>query len=457
MVRKVWLSLLIFLFMGSVTASAARLENVRHSYGSGTLRIVLDLTEEIEFVESTAENPSRSIIDLQNTTVSNEFHNYFKELNSTAAKKIRVARFNDSTVRVVIETMAAIKIFKLNGGPSGHRIVIDVGNADFKENPELNKAQTDAEKKAAEEKAEAEKKAAEEKAEADKKAAEEKAEAEKKAAEEKAKAEKKAAEEKAKAEKKAAEEKAKAEKKAAEEKAKAEKKAAEEKAKAEKKAKEKERKEKDRKEKDDSPKDVDEEIKELTGLKGKIIVLDPGHGGNDAGAIGPTGVMEKTVTLRVALELEKLLREKEAVVIMTRTTDKTVSPKGSKASDIEELQARCDVANREKADIFISIHADSFTNPAARGTTGYYYAKSDTDDGRRLADAIRRGLCEQIKTPSRGTKPCNFYVVRHTDMPATLLELAFISNPEEEKILDSEDGVKKAAQGILDGIEDYFG
>ena len=435
MVRKVWLSLLIFLFMGSVTASAARLENVRHSYGSGTLRIVLDLTEEIEFVESTAENPSRSIIDLQNTTVSNEFHNYVKELNSTAAKRIRVARFNDSTVRVVIETMAAIKIFKLNGGPSGHRIVIDVGNADFKENPELNKAQTDAEKKAAEEKAKAEKKAAEEKAEADKKAAEEKAEAEKKAAEEKAKAEKKAAEEKAKAEKKAAEEKAKAEKK----------------------AKEKERKEKDRKEKDDSPKDVDEEIKELTGLKGKIIVLDPGHGGNDAGAIGPTGVMEKTVTLRVALELEKLLKEKEAVVIMTRTTDKTVSPKGSKASDIEELQARCDVANREKADIFISIHADSFTNPAARGTTGYYYAKSDTDDGRRLADAIRRGLCEQIKTPSRGTKPCNFYVVRHTDMPATLLELAFISNPEEEKILDSEDGVKKAAQGILDGIEDYFG
>ena len=187
-------------------------------------------------------------------------------------------------------------------------------------------------------------------------------------------------------------------------------------------------------------------------MKGKIIVLDPGHGGNDAGAIGPTGVMEKTVTLRVALELEKLLREKEAVVIMTRTTDK-----GAKASDIEELQARCDVANREKADIFISIHADSFTNPAARGTTGYYYAKSDTDDGRRLADAIRRGLCEQIKTPSRGTKPCNFYVVRHTDMPATLLELAFISNPEEEKILDSEDGVKKAAQGILDGIEDYFG
>ena len=453
MLRKIWLSLLILFLTTSAVEGAARLENVRHSYGSGTMRIVLDLTDAIEFAESTAENPSRSIIDLKNTTVGNELHNYAEELNSTAAKRLRVARFDSSTVRIVIETMAAIKVFKLNGGPSGYRLVIDVGNSEFKENPELNKAQTEAEKKAAEEKAEAEKKAAEEKAKADKKAAEEKAEAEKKAAEEKAKAEKKAAEEKAKAEKKAAEEKAKAEEKAAKEKAKAEKEK-KEKAEKEKKAKEKEQKNKD---KDDSPKGVDEEIKELTGLKGKIIVIDPGHGGNDAGAIGPTGVMEKNVTLSVALELEKLLKDEGAVVIMTRSTDKTVSPKGSKASDIEELQARCDVANREKASIFISIHADSFTNPSARGSTGYYYAKSDTDDGRRLADAIRRGLCEQIKTPSRGTKPCNFYVVRHTDMPATLLELAFISNPEEEKILSSSDGIKKAAQGIFDGIEDYFG
>ena len=424
MLRKIWLSLLILLVTTSAVEGAARLENVRHSYGSGTVRIVLDLTEPTDFIESTAENPSRSVIDLQNATVGNEFHNYVEELNSTAAKRIRIARFNDTTVRVVIETMAAIKVFKLNGGPSGYRVVIDVGNAEFKPNPELNQAQTEAEKKAAEEKA---------------------------------KADKKAAEEKAKAEKKAAEEKAKAEEKAAKEKAKAEKKAAEEKAKAEKKAKEQERKEKERKENDDTPKGVDEEIKELTGLKDKVIVIDAGHGGNDAGAIGPTGVMEKSVTLRVALELEKLLENEGAVVIMTRTTDRTVSPKGSKASDIEELQARCDVANSAKADIFISIHADSFTNPAAKGSTGYYYAKGETDRGRRLADAIRRGLCEQIKTPSRGTKPCNFYVVRHTDMPATLLELAFISNPEEEKLLDSEEGVKKAAQGILDGIEDYFG
>ena len=192
-------------------------------------------------------------------------------------------------------------------------------------------------------------------------------------------------------------------------------------------------------------------------MKGKTIVIDPGHGGNDAGAIGPTGVMEKSVTLNVALELEKLLKAEGASVIMTRTTDQTVSSKGAAASDIEELQVRCDVANNIKADIFISIHADSFTKPEAKGTTAYYYGQSEDDKSKKLAESIRKALCEQIKTPSRGIKPCNFYVVRHTDMPATLIELAFISNPEEEKLLNSEDGVLKAAQGIFDGIEDYFG
>ena len=195
----------------------------------------------------------------------------------------------------------------------------------------------------------------------------------------------------------------------------------------------------------------------MTTLKGKVIAIDPGHGGNDAGAIGPSGLMEKTVTLNVALELEKLLKAEGATVIMTRRTDKTVSPAGAKASAIEELQARCDVANKAKADIFISIHADSFTNPTARGTTGYYYSQTEGQSAIRLADCIRKGLCEQIRTPSRGTKPCNFYVVRNTDMAATLIELAFISNPEEEDILGSVEGVLKCAQGIFDGIEDYFG
>ena len=202
--------------------------------------------------------------------------------------------------------------------------------------------------------------------------------------------------------------------------------------------------------------DVDGELSGITGLKGRKIVLDPGHGGSDSGAIGPTGVMEKSVTLRIANELKRLLVKEGAEVYMTRNADIEVSKKRAKATDIEELQARCDVANEKKADIFVSIHMDSFTSSAARGTTGYYYSLGDKRS-RQLADKIRAGIIDQIGTQSRGTQSCNFYVVKHTDMPATLVEVAFISNETEEKLMDSEEGIRKAAQGIADGIADYFG
>ena len=202
--------------------------------------------------------------------------------------------------------------------------------------------------------------------------------------------------------------------------------------------------------------DTDAEIAAITGLKGRKITIDAGHGGNDSGAIGPTGVMEKTVTLRIANEVRRLLMAEGATVYMTRDTDTEVSPKGTNASDIEELQARCDVANQNASDVFVSIHMDSFSSGAAKGTTGYYYSLG-SQKSRDLADKVRSGVIDQIGTQSRGTQSCNFYVVKHTDMPATLVEVAFISNPTEEQLLDSEDGIKKAAQGIVDGIADFFG
>lgn len=201
---------------------------------------------------------------------------------------------------------------------------------------------------------------------------------------------------------------------------------------------------------------TDDELASITGLKGRKITIDPGHGGNDSGAIGPTGVMEKSVTLRVAQELKRLLIAEGATVYMTRTTDTEVSPKGAGASDIEELQARCDIPNKNGSDIFISIHMDSFTSGAAKGTTGYYYSLG-SKKSRDLADKVRAGVIDQLDTQSRGTQSSNFYVVKHTDMPATLVEVAFISNPAEEQLMNSEEGIRKAAQGIADGIADYFG
>lgn len=197
----------------------------------------------------------------------------------------------------------------------------------------------------------------------------------------------------------------------------------------------------------------DMSIFKTPGIKGKTIAIDPGHGGNDSGAIGPSKGMEKNTTLQIGLDLKKLLEKAGAKVIMTRTTDTSVA--APTATDIEELQARCDIANKNKADIFLSIHNDSFTDSYATGTSSYYYEKG-SGVSKRLANCLRQGVIEEIHTPDRGTRSCNFYVVKHTVMPATLIEVAFISNPNEEKLLMSDDGDEKIAEGIFMGIQKFF-
>ena len=472
------LTLLMVALMSVIVQAASRpaaVQDLRYSNTKDKLRIVLDLTNTVEYKDLYLENPSRLVVDIQNAILSSSVQKEFK-VDSPLASRIRIGQFNPKTVRIVVESSSEINIFFLDGGPTGYRLVIDVLKVPTKPISEVkppstqpaedkDKAKADAERKAKEEKERKAKEDAERKAKEEKEL-KAKEEAERKAKEEKERKAKEEAERKVKEEKerKAKEE---AERKAKEEKERKAKEEKERKAKEEKERKAKEREKQNSKTEKDKPStsstpetpksDVDVDLDKLMTLRGKIIVIDPGHGGNDAGAIGPSGLMEKTVTLNVALELEKLLVAEGATVIMTRHTDKTVSSKGASASAIEELQARCDVANSVKADIFISIHADSFTNPSARGTTGYYYSQTEGKKSIQLADCIRRALCEQIRTPSRGTKPCNFYVVKNTDMPATLIELAFISNPEEESIMGSIEGVLKCAQGIFDGIEDYFG
>jgi len=166
--------------------------------------------------------------------------------------------------------------------------------------------------------------------------------------------------------------------------------------------------------------------------------------------------MEKSVTMRVSRELKRLLEAEGASVVLTRTSDTEVSPKGARATAVEELEARCDIANRANADIFLSIHADAFTNREVKGTTAYYYTKG-SKQSKLLADSVRTALIDAIGTVDRGTQTSNFYVVKHTDMPAILVEISFISNPDEERMMNSDAGIKKIAQGIADGIADYFG
>lgn len=188
------------------------------------------------------------------------------------------------------------------------------------------------------------------------------------------------------------------------------------------------------------------------GLKDKVITIDPGHGGSDPGAIGPSGYQEKTATLAVAQNVKNLLEKAGATVVMTREDDRDVF--GPNASDVDELKARSTVANNRKTDIFVSIHCDSFSDRSAGGTTTYYYQKTLYDS--MLADAVQTSLVDAGNLLDRGAKQANFYVIKRTSMPAVLVEMAFISNPNEEKLLSSPDFQKKMSLGIVRGLERFF-
>ncbi len=382
---------------------AAKLSGVTAVRMAGSmerLRIVLDANKEVDYAVMVLSNPSRVVVDLHGAWLS---PNVAREtvIESRFASKVRVAQFNENTVRVVVETTMGkghYDVFSIEGGAIPYRVVLDFGKIGRAKDDSYGGGITDDRVGSGEPST-----GKPDEPEPDKPKPQ----------------------------------------------------GTETPGKEEKSEGGKEKPDKDKKP-DDSTEVLTEDVKFSPGIKGKKIVIDPGHGGEDSGAIGPSGVTEKSITLQIAKEVERMLKEAGAKVTMTRTTDTEVSPKHRQATDVDELQARCDVANKAKADIFISIHMDSFTSREASGTTGYYYTKGSAAS-KRLAAAIQSELVGQLKTTSRGIKTCNFYVVKHTKMPATLIEVAFVSNPKEEKLLTSKKGVQKAAIGIVNGISDFFG
>lgn len=190
-------------------------------------------------------------------------------------------------------------------------------------------------------------------------------------------------------------------------------------------------------------------------LRGKVICIDPGHGGTDVGAMGSVNgntVYEKNITLSIADPLRDMLEAAGAKVIMTRDSDVDVA--GPYAEDTAELQARCDAANKAGADAFVSIHIDSFSNGSVDGTTAYYYPKTGND--LLLAQALHDAVMARLSIPDRGVRSNDFYVNVHTDMPSSLVEMGFISNTHRLKMLTSSWGPKSIAQAIYKGLADYF-
>lgn len=191
-------------------------------------------------------------------------------------------------------------------------------------------------------------------------------------------------------------------------------------------------------------------------LAGKTIMLDPGHGGPDTGAIGPTRTNEKNNNLAIALALNDILKQAGAKVMLTRDKDISICP-ASNYSETADLQARVVLADKNKPDLFISIHNDSFTNPDIQGTSTYYSKDNPKEDeSLQLANSIESAVIDTIKTKNRGVKEAGFYVLRDTTMPAVLLETAFISNPYEEARLQNPTFQKNVASAIFHGIYNYY-
>ena len=137
---------------------------------------------------------------------------------------------------------------------------------------------------------------------------------------------------------------------------------------------------------------------------------------------------------------------------MTRTTD--VDVYGPNASDRDELQARVDVGERNNADVFLSLHINSSVNKDIGGFSTYYYPKTNND--LRLAQNVQKKLADNFGVDDLGVRQANFYVVKHISMPAILVEMCFISNPKEEKLMAGSWFQKKTARLIVEGVEQYF-
>ncbi len=220
----------------------------------------------------------------------------------------------------------------------------------------------------------------------------------------------------------------------------------------------------------------------------KTIVLDPGHGGKDPGAVGKKGTREKDVNLAVSLKLKKLLeQELDIKVLMTRSDDRFVS-----------LQDRTKFANDNRADLFISVHANASKSRESKGIETYYLSTARTTEARavealensvveiyeggkqaaakyddlaiilsdilqaehlegsnNLATQIQLNLVAGAKGIDRGVKQANFYVLRGAFMPAVLLELGFLSNPVEEALLANDEYQDRLARTIFEGIKRF--
>lgn len=202
------------------------------------------------------------------------------------------------------------------------------------------------------------------------------------------------------------------------------------------------------------------------GLRGRTVVIDPGHGGRDPGALGLAGTREKDINLDISLLLRDKLEAAGAKVIMTHATDSAVvSDEQAEAIDyarevsVSELASRSKMVAANRADMFISIHNNSMGYKSDQSGTETYFCSgtSNAASSKLLANLVQREVVASLGLPSRGVKDEQFYVIKYADAPAVLVEGAFLSNTTDEQMLNDRSVRERMADGMFRAISAYFG
>lgn len=197
----------------------------------------------------------------------------------------------------------------------------------------------------------------------------------------------------------------------------------------------------------DSISNNDSDIKKQNDVKNEDtaykIVIDPGHGGIDVGATGTSGQYEKNFNLSVSKKVKELLeKDPQMDVYMTRTDDSHLS---------QDSRFRPEYANDLNADLFISIHGNTFLDPGVSGTETLYYHKNSN----LLAKILQKHLVEATGFKDRGIKKEDLFVVKDTKMPAALIEVGYLTNPQDESQMWTEDFQIRVATSFVEGIKEY--
>lgn len=188
-------------------------------------------------------------------------------------------------------------------------------------------------------------------------------------------------------------------------------------------------------------------------LSGKTIVIDPGHGGIDGGAVSADGkVVEKEINLAVSLFLRDYLQEAGAIVIMTREVDKDLADENSRRRKTSDLHRRARLINESGAYAMVSIHMNAITSSRWRGAQTFYDSKAG-EESKRLAKLIQAELVRNLENTDRIAKSVeNIFLLKTATMPNALVEVGFLSNDEEARLLADENYQRKVAAAIYQGL-----